>query len=239
MLITPNETLATIVSRNIHAATVLNEYGIDYFSRGNRSLEMACLEDNKPMAAVLEDLGELNGPGPKTMNFQAMSLTQLSTYILKTHHRFAEKKVTFIKHALARLLRESGSYDDKLDQIQNTFNDLSVYLTVHMRHEELVVFPFIQKLARGNRIVQSLSSQIVQPIMSMQEDHRYEVDTLRRLVFLINNYLLTKKADYALKITYDAIRELEQDLKIHMHLENNVLFPGAVYLANAYMKNMN
>jgi regulator of cell morphogenesis and NO signaling len=237
MIIKPNDTLAAIVSRNIYAANILNEHGIDYFSRGNRNLETACLEDNGPMSTILEELWDLKCQDTSALDFQKMSLTELSIYILQTHHRFTEKKVTFIKHTLARLVRENGNADEKIERLQNTFHDLSVYLTVHMRHEELVVFPFIQELAKSKCVIHSISSKILQPIASMQEDHCHEVDTLRQLSFLTKNYSASKNADYALQITYDAMRELEQDLKIHMHLENNVLFPGALYLAYSRSNN--
>jgi regulator of cell morphogenesis and NO signaling len=239
MFIKPDETLADIVSRNISAATILNEYGVDYFLRGDRNLETACLEDKCPMSVVLGELWDLKDQRTNLVNFQNVSLAELSVYILKTHHSFAEKKVTFIRHTLARLVRENGEHDKRIAKLQSVFHDLCVYLTVHMRHEELVIFPFIRRLGKNKFTFHSISAEVIHPIMAMQEDHCQEVATLKRLSDLTKNYSVTTRADYALQVTYDAMRELERDLKVHMHLENNILFPRALDLAKSTSKNLN
>ena len=239
MLITADESLADIVSRNIGAANILNEFGVDYFLRGDRTLEAACLEDKCPMPVILGELWELTDQRSDVPDFRNASLTELSVYILKTHHKFAESKVTFIRHTLARLVRENGDRDRRIPELQDAFNDLCVYLTVHMRHEELVIFPFIRKLGRNRLALSAISTDVVQPIRAMQEDHCQEVATLRRIALLTRNYTITSKGDYALQVTYAAMRELERDLKIHMHLENNILFPRALSLAEATLRHPN
>ena len=116
--------------------------------------------------------------------------------------------------------------DGNMVHLNKRFQELSVYLTVHMKHEEFIIFPNIHALERkGSR---HLASQTVQNLIkSMVDDHRYEVLTLKSLAELTNNYVAPPDADYALTVTYSALRELEEDLKIHMHLENNILFPKA------------
>jgi iron-sulfur cluster repair protein YtfE (RIC family) len=49
---------------------------------------------------------------------------------------------------------------------------------------------------------------------------------------LIKHYHAGKTSDYAIATAFNAIRELEEDLKIHMHLENNLLFPKAIKFAD-------
>jgi regulator of cell morphogenesis and NO signaling len=239
MEITQEDTVGLIVARNIHAASVFNSYGIDFFSRGDRTVEAACLEDHVPMPTLLEDLWELRNQNFSTPDFYTMDLTTLSIYILKTHHRFTEKRVIFIKHTLERLIREFGEQNRKVNALKDMFDDLSVYLTVHMKHEEHIVFPFIQKLAK-TRAARTLSlSSIEQPIAAMKDDHDHEVLTLKSIASLTDHYAVGKNSDYGLKITYGAMRELEDDLRIHMHLENNILFPRAIDLAYSNIKNLN
>jgi regulator of cell morphogenesis and NO signaling len=239
MEITQEDTVGLIVARNIHAASVFNFYGIDFFSRGDRSLEAACLEDHVPMSALLEDLWELKDQNFVTPDFCNMDLTALTIYILKTHHRFTEKRVIFIKHTLDRMIRELSEQNPKMSALKRVFDDLSVYLTVHMRHEEHIVFPFIQKLARSGTVRTLPLSSIEQPIAAMKDDHDHEVRTLKSIASLTGQYTVAKNSDYGLRITYGAMRELEDDLRIHMHLENNILFPRAIDLAYSNIKNLN
>jgi regulator of cell morphogenesis and NO signaling len=146
--------------------------------------------------------------------------------------------VTFIKHTLERLQRESPSTYN-IAMVKEIFDDLSLYLTVHMNHEEFVIFPFIQKMVKTKSIRFSKLRGLEHPIAAMKGDHRREVSIMRRLSRVTNNYLVPKKSDYALGIAYGAMKELEEDLKVHMHLENNILFPKAVGFAATLTKNQN
>ncbi len=239
MNIRQDDTVGLIVARNIHAASVFNSYSIDFFSRGERTLEAACLEHCVSLSHVLEDLGDVKDRNESVPDFERMELTALSMYILRNHHKFTERKVVFIKHTLERLMREYGEENTKVYELKKTFADLSVYLTVHMKHEEFIVFPFIRKMTRVKSWRSPGMSVIADPIASMKEDHHHEVQTLAKIAALTNNYVLPGDADYALQVTYGALRELEEDLKIHMHLENNILFPKAIAFAYANIKNLN
>jgi regulator of cell morphogenesis and NO signaling len=239
MYIDKNETVGTIVSRNHEAASIFNFYGIDFYCQGHRSFEQACFEDNVPMMNLMNELWDLDDISSGMHDFYNMDLTELSIYILNKHHKFAEKRVTFIKHTLERLEREHGGSKNHVARLKQIFDELSLYLTVHMKHEEFIIFPFIQKMLRTKNIEFSKLTGIEHPIAAMKEDHRHEVSTLKRLKTVTNSYAVPKDADYALKITYSAMRELEEDLKVHMHLENNILFPRAVSFATSLSTNLN
>lgn len=239
MEIHKNDTVGLIAARNSQAASIFSYYGIDFYSRGERTLEHACIDDNVAMTIILEELSELKEK-QGTPDFQQMNLTDLSVYILRIHHKFTEKKVVFIKHTLERLAREYARADINIDDIRETFLELSAYLTVHLKHEEFVIFPFIQKMVRTNSTqFFSKTGALDHPIAAMMDDHRHEVSLLKKLAALTNNYTLPTNTDYALKVTFGAMKELEEDLKIHMHLENNILFPKAINLANTINKHLN
>jgi regulator of cell morphogenesis and NO signaling len=238
MQVDKNDKVGLIAARNFQAAAVFNFHGIDFYSKGERTLEHACLDHRISMTAVIEDLEELKA-NPDLPDFLAMDLTRLSVHILRTHHKFAEKKIVFIKHTLERLARERTQPGSKVEELSKRFDELSIYLRVHMKHEEFIIFPFIQAIAKGRARHFSDPSSIEQPIKAMTDDHLHEVAMLRKLGELTNNYLVPPNADYALRITYTAMKELEDDLKIHMHLENNILFPKAVDLTDAALRHVN
>jgi regulator of cell morphogenesis and NO signaling len=239
MHIDKNETIGAIVTRNTQAASIFSSNGINFYTRGERSLEHACLEDKAGMAIVMEELWDLKDSKNAITDFSNMDLTDLSIYILNKHHKFAERKITFIKHTLERIERECTLSSYKIELVKKAFDDLSMYLNVHMKHEEFIIFPFIQKMVKTGHTRFSTLTDLGGPIMAMKEDHRHEVDTLHRLATVTNNYSVPKYVDYGLKVTYGAMRELEEDLKIHMHLENNILFPRAITLAVSINQNQN
>ena len=226
MKLTRSDTIGHIVARNVHAAAVFNYYGVDYYVHGKRTLERACLEERAPIAEIMDQLFELKDEDD-SREFLTMHLHALSTYILRHHHKFTERKIVFIRKNLERLTFHHGEPDPRLTALKKTFNELAVYLTVHMNHEEFIIFPFIDKMVKSGRPHENIKS----PIGSMISDHEYEALALKKLASLTNNYTAPAGADYPLKMTYAAIKELQEDLKVHMHLENNILFPRAVDFA--------
>lgn len=233
-----SDAIGFIVTNNPQAASIFNYYGIDFYSRGDRTLEDACIEDNVPMSQLLEELYELKDKSDAP-NFASMNMVALATYILRTHHKFTEKKLVFIKNTLDRLVWSCGETDRNVILLREMFEELSVYLRVHMKHEEFIVFPNILKMVRTSRANASFWQTVQDPISSMMHDHIFEVDTLKRLADLTNNYTPPQRSDYALDLTYKAMKELEEDLKMHMHLENNILFPRALDYPNTARNHMN
>lgn len=239
MNINKSDTIGLIVTNNHNAASIFNFYGIDFYSQGNRTLEDACIHNNIAMSSIIEDLWELRDQSGNVPDFAKMNMIELSTYILRTHHKFTEKKLVFIRNTMHRLIGHYGEDHSNLAQVRKTFEDLSVYLTVHMKHEEFIVFPFIQKMVKAKRMNLSTFQTIERPISSMKDDHDHEVMTLKTLAELTDNFAVPAKADYTLKMTYNAMKELVEDLKIHMHLENNILFPKAIDFVSNINKNLN
>jgi regulator of cell morphogenesis and NO signaling len=234
MYIKKNDRVGAIVTRNVEAASIFNSQGIDFYSRGQRTIEHACLEDHAPLGVILEELWDLKEPDADATDFEQMDLADLSFYILRTHHQFAEKKVVYIRNGLDRFVRENELSVNVKDIIR-IFDDLSLYLTVHMKHEEFIVFPYIQKVARSGMPDRSQVMGLEYPIAAMRDDHLHEVATLKRLASLTNNYTLSSVADIGLQMTYSAMKELEEDLKVHMHLENNILFPRTIsFISSGY-----
>jgi regulator of cell morphogenesis and NO signaling len=231
--------VAVIVTNNHNAASVFNFYGIDFYSQGNTTLEDACIENNVAMNSIIEDLCDLRDQSGNVPDFANMNMIALSTYILRIHHKFTEKKLVFIRNTMHRLIGHYGEDHSNLAMVRKTFEELSIYLTVHMKHEEFIVFPYIQKMVRSRRMNLSTFQTIERPISSMRDDHDYEVAALKKLAELTDNFAIPSNADYTLKITYNAMKDLVEDLKIHMHLENNILFPKAIEFVSNRNKNLN
>src|SRR5687768_163416 len=106
-----SDTIGFIVKNNLQAASIFNYYGIDFYSRGARTLEHACIEENVSMPSILEELYELKEGDGGVPDFASMNMIALSTYILRTHHKFTERKLVFIKKNLDRLIWSLGETD--------------------------------------------------------------------------------------------------------------------------------
>ncbi len=88
-------------------------------------------------------------------------------------------------------------------------------LEVHMKKEELILFPAIR---RGNRA-------IGEPIAAMRadhDDHAAEIAEIRRLTAQLT---LPANACRTWTSLYDGLGSFVADLEEHIRLENEVLFP--------------
>jgi regulator of cell morphogenesis and NO signaling len=88
-------------------------------------------------------------------------------------------------------------------------------LEVHMKKEELILFPAIRRAAPG----------IAQPIAAMRadhDDHKSEIDEIRRLT---GGLALPAGACRKWTALYEGLTVFVADLDEHIRLENDVLFP--------------
>ena len=94
--------------------------------------------------------------------------------------------------------------------------------------QEFMIFPYIKTMIKKRSSNSRMFKSIQDPIMAMKDDHDNEEKGFDILFDLTHNYRIPRKGYYVFKATYTAMKDLEEDLKIHMHLENNILFPKAI-----------
>ena len=99
-------------------------------------------------------------------------------------------------------------------------------------------FPFVKRMMAAkqeNNPVQSPQFDSVQsPISMMMQEHDNEGERFRQIAKLSNNYNPPVDACNTYKVTFAMLEEFEQDLHLHIHLENNILFPEAVKLEQEF-----
>jgi regulator of cell morphogenesis and NO signaling len=68
------------------------------------------------------------------------------------------------------------------------------------------------------------------PIEKMMQEHDNEGERFREISALSHNYTVPQDACNTFKVSYSKLKEFEEDLHAHIHLENNILFPKAIEL---------
>lgn len=237
MKLTKSDTVAKIVTTNIESASIFNEYGINFYSKGNMTLEEACNDGKVPITSLVEDLSQLEAISTRPKHFAEMSTKRLSDLILLRHHRFAEKKLIFIKHTLAKTIHTNESEQANLQLIKNAFEKLSEYLVAHMQYQEEIVFPVITMMGGQKAISPSSFMILIKPLGSLGREIEKELENLRIVVRAARNGCIKPENRSIYATINDATMVLENDLKVHMHLENNILFPKVLDLAQTAKRN--
>lgn len=103
-----------------------------------------------------------------------------------------------------------------------------------MEKEEIILFPYISELVRagwrGEEAKRSPFGSVGNPIRMMEHEHEEEGERFRKIAELTGSYTPPADACGTYRVTFAMLQEFEEDLHKHIHLENNILFPGAIAL---------
>jgi len=174
-----------------------------------------------------------------TPNYIDWNCDCLTDYIIQTHHQYVIKTIPEILPLAQKVVEVSGVKHTELVIIQSLFQQLSNEMLLHMKKEELVLFPYIKKMTQaksdGKVVDRPRFGSIKTPISVMETEHETVGIILKRLSKLSKEYVPPEDANHAFRDLYGKLKEFQDDLRIHTHLENNILFPKAIDLEQALM----
>ncbi|HEX4983051.1 MAG TPA: hemerythrin domain-containing protein, partial [Ilumatobacteraceae bacterium] len=98
-------------------------------------------------------------------------------------------------------------------------------LEPHMSKEEQVLFPMIRELATASSAPSFHCGTLRNPISVMMREHDAVGELLAQLRQLTNGYVPPADGCASYVACYAALAELEADTHLHIHKENNLLFP--------------
>ena len=230
-----NQIVGELVAKDYRTAQVFKKYKIDFCCKGNRTLEAVCEEKKVDPGVLINDLEAAMQQKEKgDIDFQSWPLDLLADYIEKTHHRYVEEKSLEIKPYLKRVCQVHGPEHPELFEINEHFNATAGELAMHMKKEEMILFPYIRRMVKSKQEGLKLDSPafgtIQNPVKMMMMEHETEGDRYRKIAELTNNYTPPQGACNTYRVSFSLLKEFEEDLHLHIHLENNILFPKAIEL---------
>jgi len=236
MKIEENQNIGELVAQDYRAASVFKKYKIDFCCNGNRTISEACEKSKIDPLKILSDLDTATQTSESSIDFKSWPLDLLADYIEKKHHRYVEEKTLEIKPYLAKICTVHGEHHPELFKINEEFLESAGALAAHMKKEELIIFPFIRKMVKSKNNIQSIEKPgfgtVQNPIAMMMDDHEAEGERFVRIAELSNDYTPPEDACNTYRVTLALLKEFEDDLHLHIHLENNILFPKAIEMEN-------
>jgi regulator of cell morphogenesis and NO signaling len=225
-------TVGDYVAQDFRTAALFSKYKIDFCCKGNKTLDEVCETKGLDVNQIEKEIeAVLTSKSGNEIDFKSFSAPLLIDYILETHHEYVEEKVPILFTYLDKLCRVHGERHPELFEINNLFKISGGELLNHLKKEEIVLFPFIKQMANAIKnnetIVQPQFGKVENPIAMLQQDHEMEGDLFAKISELTNNYTPPADACETYKVTFAMLKEFEQDLHKHIHLENNILFQKA------------
>ncbi|MGI9527823.1 MAG: iron-sulfur cluster repair di-iron protein [Weeksellaceae bacterium] len=235
MELTAQSNIGKLVADNYKTASVFKKHGIDFCCQGNRSIEDACTRKKIDSEKVLRELSEVyNSSNDENIDFKSWPLDLLADYIEKKHHRYVEEKSQEIIPFLYKVSQVHGERHPELLEIYQHFMASTQDLAAHLKKEELILFPYVRKVVKAQQGTTTLEQphfgKAENPIEVMMGEHDVEGERFRKIAALSDNYTPPADACSTYKVTFAMLKEFEDDLHHHIHLENNILFPRTIAL---------
>jgi regulator of cell morphogenesis and NO signaling len=234
MTIAPEMTVAAIATAAPATIRVFQQHHIDFCCGGKIPLAQACQAKGVNLDTVLGDLRAANVPQAET-SWADASLTALVRHIQTRYHEPLRVELPRLSAMLDKVVdRHADRLPGQLGILQTTFRGLQQELLAHMRKEDDLLFPVIVALESGEAATgPDAGSSIASPIAAMEHDHDDAGAALGLMRELTHGYAPPEWACPTFRGLFYGLAQFETDMHLHVHLENNVLFPRAARLAKA------
>lgn len=207
---------------------VFQQYGIDFCCGGHRPLAEAATEHQVDVDRLVDDLvRSLHAPADER-DWRGAPMADLVEYIQARFHRPLRDELPRLSAMVDKVVSRHGDrYPDMLLPLQREFRGLMTELLDHMAKEDQVLFPAIVDMERSG--AKSPAAGFIEgPVGVMEHEHVQAGATLAAMRQVTGNYTCPPGACPTFQGLFWGLDQLEREMHIHIHLENNILFPRAL-----------
>ena len=232
MLDTANKTIGEIVVEDYRTARVFEKYRIDFCCGGKVSLAAACREKGIDLAMIDREIEAAQGESAEQgRNYGAWELSFLADYIVNTHHAWLKENTGQIAAYAHKIAEVHGAHHPEVIEIARIFDRMATDMTSHLREEEEIFFPAVKRLEAARKAGTTPEAKDRDTLTSCLESLHHEHDEIGAAVHMIRQlakgYVIPEDVCTTYALTYRKLKEFEDELHTHVHLENNILFPKA------------
>ena len=225
MTITETTPVGDIAAAMPSSVRVFQRLGIDFCCGGRQTLRTVCDNQGLSLAETVAAIEASAPAAPDDRDWTRESLSALTDYIVATYHTALREELPRLQAMASKVAHVHGAKSANLAQVDETVTALSTELKAHMAKEETVLFPAICGIEaeRSDR-----GGWIAAPISVLEHEHDHAGELLARLRQLTDGYTPPEWGCATMRALYHGLEELEAAMHVHVHLENNVLFPRAL-----------
>jgi regulator of cell morphogenesis and NO signaling len=224
-----NALLGELVTDDFRVAEVFTHAGIDFCCGGKKTLEQACREKNIDLKSIEKEIRAIEqAPVVSNVNFKDWEPGFLADYIVNTHHKFVLKTLPELVYYTKKIASVHGQHHPELIEVAKLFEEISKELQQHLQKEEEVLFPAIRSAVQNSTI--ELKSILISEIARMSSEHEFAGGAMDKINEITGGYRVPEDGCNSYQVAFKMLKQFEDDLHIHVHLENNILYPKALKL---------
>lgn len=221
--------LGDLVTAHPELARELERRGLDYCCGGCHTLDEACRALGLDAVQVAEELTQV-ASGAAPADWASMDAAELVDHIEATHHHYLWEELPRLAALVAKVELVHGDRHPELHDIAACYTEIRNDLEPHMVKEERVLFPMIRELAGATELPAFHCGSLENPISVMLREHDAVGDLLARLRELTGGYEPPEDGCASYRACFEGLEALEADTHLHVHKENNLLFPRVLEL---------
>lgn len=229
----PN-TIADLAVAMPQSIPVLERLGIDYCCNGQQTIEGACRAGGISTDELLALINAAPAPAGESRPWDHEPMSEVTRFIVDTHHRYTRDAAGMLRPLATKVRQVHGESHGELRLVEKLVHEMAGELIPHMLKEEQVLFPYFGALEEasmlGNEPPVPFFGTARNPVRMMMLEHESVGEKLLEIRTVTRSFELPGDACTSYRALFAAIKDLEQDLHRHIHLENNILFPRAIEL---------
>ncbi len=218
--------LADVVTVRPELAPVLDRMGLDFCCGGSLAVAEAAASAGLSPDEVLGILAAVEAEPPP--DWTSLGPSGLVDHIEATHHRFLRERLPFLSGAAAKVVDVHGANHPELASVAAVFEELRADLEPHLLEEEQLLFPMVRELSSASGHREARRGQLEESIAGLVTEHDRAGELLARLRELTDDHEPPADACATYRALYAGLAELEADTHLHVHKENNLLFPAVL-----------
>lgn len=215
-----------IVNEIPKTSDVFKRYRIDFCCGGNTPLSEAAAANNVDIETLLNELTvvfEKNNENEHNMEVWLNSDSQtIIDHIISHYHRPLMEELDQLSPYVTKVSRVHGGNRPELLKVYELFYEFKKEMIEHAAKEEDTVFPLIRLLAE-NKVENR--EEAINFITELEKEHDHAGSLLRELRSITSDFTPPADACGTYRLVYKRLEMLEEHTFMHVHLENNILFP--------------
>ncbi|WPV70473.1 iron-sulfur cluster repair di-iron protein [Chitinophaga sp. LS1] len=218
-------TVGEMAGKDYRMADVFRGFGIDFCCGGGQTIAQAATQGGiteEELWTALETAA-LKAKQPAS-DFSVLAPQLLAEHILSTHHKYVKEALPVIWEFAQKVAGHHGDTHPELIDLRAAVLREAEDLLDHLEKEEQILFPAIKQMAAGETGLPYVKGAVE----SMMKEHSSSGESLEEWRRLTNNYQVPEGACNSYRFLFEKLQEFDTDLRQHIHLENNILFPKAL-----------
>jgi regulator of cell morphogenesis and NO signaling len=235
----PATTLSEIVTKNYHTVSIFQRFKIDVCSHEKLSIADVCQHYAIKIDVMLKALEECQQVFPHQaalgdviiVRFHEWGADFLVDFILANHHDYT-KQILPVIASRARKVALRHKHPE-LVHLSDVISALEQALVTHLYEEEQVLFPYIKKLSRAKTLGAKLhpaSFGSAQQLIEERKSEHQQIALYLHKIINDNDFTLPESVCRTCKLLFQELNDFEKDLRQHIYLKNEILFPHIMAL---------